>query len=222
MSSLVKEIISEKPFDFRKELETFLGDAKVFDGYYKVELQHGTPPESIEAQVCKRAEYKSVTRNKVGEDPVEKLMIPELSEISAIVTAPPVIPYVIDEFMPQELWEVVKSDDPSKAPEFNELKCVEISIQSKNAFLEGSERKSGEIFRIDLTKSKPVIYRREPVSEKEPQKHDALGYEDKVLTALLDFVQPFPRFTYVKVPDSELERVTRIVSNCRKMQLQNI
>ena len=127
------------------------------------------------------------------------------------------MPFVVDEFLPQDLYEVARSNNPGRAPTVDELKCIEVSIQCANTFANGSKRKTDEIYRVDLTGPQPAVYRREPIPENAQEKHDGLGYEDNVLTALLDFVQPFPRFRYVKVDlPGELERIFGVVNDCRR------
>lgn len=220
MSDFEPGLIIENPLDFKEILKSFLDDAEVFDGYYNAELKDGSLSEHPNSQVCWRVEYRSTTYNKIGDDGIRQLLIPTLSEAVIIICAPPVTPFVIDEFMPQELWEIVRSDDPSKAPRLDELKCVEFSIECTNTFTNERRRKTDEIYRVDLTKDRPVVYKREVIPENEQQKHDGLGFEDEFLTTLLDFVQPFPRFNYVKVDrPGELERIVDVVRDCRRLQL---
>ncbi|HCM82365.1 MAG: hypothetical protein UW22_C0032G0009 [Candidatus Gottesmanbacteria bacterium GW2011_GWB1_44_11c] len=210
----------ETPFDFRRELGVFLKDGDYFPDYYNVEVRHNTPIELIESQVCTRVVYKTIVKNDVGEDPATQLFVPIESERNIIICAPPVVPHVIDELMPQDLWEVVKSDDPSKVPILEELKCVEIGIYGLNTFINGDERKSGEIYRVDLTRGQPVLYRRYPIPKNEREKRDALGTDEEaqILSALLDVVQPLPVYKYEQVDSRGLETIVEIVKDCRDGQ----
>lgn len=210
----------EPPFNFRNELGTFFQDSIEFPDYYDIEAGHGRPKESIASQVCNRVEYETIVKNDVGEDATEQLLVPIESKRSVIILAPPVVPHVIDEFMPQDLWEVVKSGDPSVAPTLEELKCVEIGVYGLNTFKNGSTRKSGEIYRVDLTKDEPVLYKRFPIPKNQQEKRDAMGTDEgaQILSALLDFIQPIPVFKYEQVDSSELKTVVEIIKDCRKGQ----
>lgn len=204
-------------FNFRAELGNFLRDGEVFDDYYRVEAGHGVPEESIEAQVCRKVVYETTVTNKVGEDAAEMLFIPIEIKRSVVICAPPVVPYVVDEFMPQELWDVVRSDDPSRVPTLDELRCVEIGIYSSNKFKDGKVRKSGDIYRVDLTKDEPVVYRRYPIPENKQAKKDAMGTDEgaQILSAMLDFLQPLPRFKYEQVDPDELKRIVEIAKEVK-------
>ena len=210
----------EVPFNFRNELEVFLQDGEEFSGYYDGQIRNGTPKESVSSQVCTRVEYETVVNNNVGEDATEQLLVPVKSKRSVAILAPPVVPHVIDELMPQDLWEVVKSNDPSVAPSFEELKCVEIGIYGSNTYKNGGVRKSGEIYRVDLTKDQPVLYKRYPIPKNEQEKRDAMGDDEdaQILSAVLDFVQPLPAYKYEQVDPNELKTIVEVIKDCRKGQ----
>lgn len=139
-------VSSIESFNHRAILRNLLEGASVIDGYYEVD-----PKES---QVCWLIGYKleKVNPSVYG---VKVLFIPTKTVTKVTLLAPPVVPYVIDKFMPQDLWEVAASGDPSKAPDFESLKCVEMQIEQENAFGQGLRRESVEIYRIDLTKDPP-------------------------------------------------------------------
>lgn len=206
-----------KLFDFKRELAVFLNDAEMFDGYYNVELSHGVHPDQIAAQVCRRIVYESTKQNTINDD-IASLIVPKTSKVSCAIIAPPVIPFVVDEDMPEELAAVVRSDDQSRPPLFDELKCVEISINFENIFTDGTLRKSGEIYRVDLTKDQPIAYKRVPIPVNEQQSRSQISHENQLLTAIANYLEPSPAFTYVEVAISELERVTQTVNQCRKAQ----
>ena len=214
----VAQTEAKKPFNFREELGAFFQDGVEFPDYYDIEAGHNTPKESIASQVCTRVEYETIVKNDVEENTAESLLVPVESKRSVIILAPPVVPHVIDEFMPQDLWEVVKSDDQSVAPTLDELKCVEIGVYGLNTFKNGDTRKSGEIYRVDLTKDQPVLYKRYPIPKNQQEKRDAMGTDEdaQILSALLDFIQPLPAYKYEQVDSSELETIVEIIKDCRK------
>jgi hypothetical protein len=205
-------------FDFRLEIADFITkDGYTFSGYYDGQIQAGTPPEAVTAQVSTMVEYEMIVKNDPNE-PLEEVMIPIESKRGIVIQAPPIIPHVIDEVMPQELHEVTRSDDPGRAPSVKELKCVEIGIFSKNTFRKGEERKSNEIYRVDLTREEPVIYKRMPIPKSEQGRTDAMGSDENAewFTAIADFLNPLPQFRYVKIDTTELKTIVEIIKDCRK------
>jgi len=210
----------ETTFNFRGELKNFLQDGVKFSDYYDVEVGINTPKQSIASQVCKRVEYETVVMHNIGENTAEQLFVPIKTKRSAIILAPPVIPYVDDELMPQDLWEVVKSDDQSTVPSFEKLKCVEIGIYSLNMYKNGDTRQSVEIYRVNLTKDEPVLYKRYPIPKNEQEKRDAIGTNEgaQIVSALLDIIQPLPVFKYERTDVSELETIVEIIKECKNGQ----
>jgi hypothetical protein len=209
---------TDKTSDFLREMDVFFEDGQVFDGYYQAEIQMGIPPEQTGSQVSLRVEYEKVTQNKIGDDPSEQLLVPVISKKSAIICAPPVVPYVIDEVMPQELWENVQSDDPSRAPTREEMKCIEIGIYGTNTFKNGVVRDHNDIYRIDVTGNQPVVYKRFPLPKSTYQRHDATGLavEDaSTLSAILDITQPLPVYTYKQVSSVILPELISTIHECR-------
>ena len=214
------EVEANKPFNFVEELSIFLKDAHRFDGYYLAEANMGTPKENIGSQVCDRVEYEQVVHSEVGANSAEKLLVPVKSKRSIDISAPPIIPHVDDELMPQELWEVAKADNPSEIPLITDLKCVEIGIGNSNTFSGGREVQNRDIYRVDLTRDKPVIYKRVPIPENELEKRDAMrdhvsDDEMETVSVLLDFVQPHPVWKYEEIDASELENIVEMIKNCR-------
>ena len=84
-----KDTASLEPFDVKRQLQVFLGEAEVFDGYYIVELAQGGPPDSIEAQVCRIVRYRYKAENEIGDDPVRQFLIPKTTEVHVGISAPP-------------------------------------------------------------------------------------------------------------------------------------
>lgn len=206
-----------QPFNFVEELGVFLEDAYIFDEYYQIEVASGAPPESIAAQVCSRVGYEYIIHNEVVDNDANRLLVPLQSRRSVSIVAPPIIPYVEDELMPQELWEAVRSDDPSRSPMLTELKCVEIGVYALHTYSSGDTNKQCDIYRVDLTGEYPILYKRFPIPESEQEKRDAMGDDEdtEMMSALLDFVQPLPVWKYEQVNTSELEDLVKYIKECR-------
>ncbi len=209
----------KKPFNFKEKIDLFLmADGEIFDDYYEVQKGYGVSDDQNEAQVCTRVEYKTEKRNVVGDDPAELLLVPIISGRSIAISAPPVIPSVIDEIMPQELLEVVRSDDVSREPTLGELKCVEIGIWRTDTYKNARVIKGNDIYRVDLTKEEPVLYKRFPIPENEKVKKDAAGDNEgaKIFSAIMDFLSPLPAYRYEKVSADQLENIVQMIDDCRK------
>jgi hypothetical protein len=209
---------TDKTSGFLQEMDVFFEDGQVFDGYYQAEIQSGISPGQTGSQVSLRVEYEKTTQNIIGDDPSEQLLVPVISKKSVVICAPPVVPYVVDEVIPQELWEHVQSDDPSRAPTREEMKCIEIGIYNKNTFQNGVVKDHNDIYRIDVTGNQPVVYKRFPLPKSTYQRHDAMGLPEddaSTLSAILDIIQPLPVHTYKQVSPAILPELISTIRECR-------
>lgn len=88
-----------------------------------------------------------------------------------------------------------------------------------DTFKSGRIVKSNDIYRVDLTKDSPVLYKRFPIPENEKVKKDAMGADDSAQTfsAIMDFLSPLPAFRYVKVDPEQLENIVQVIEDCRSL-----
>lgn len=189
-------------FPYRNIVRSLLLDASINSHPY--EIDNLTYQVHLANGFELTTEYNPLTPEEQFFQPVKLLQ-------KVHINAPPLVPHVDDELLPQDLFEVVSSIDPSKPPSIADLRCIEILLDQTNIFKNKSELVTKDVYRIDLTKDPPVGYKRRSIPD-----HETIKADDSLLVAAMKFIQPDPAYTYDMISEKELQSVFNTALKCKK------